>query len=377
LAALTSDLKNQTKIASTSAAKAKLNLGDAKLIIAEDRIGSSLNALSEVSKLIGKLDDAEKNVASALSKFQQATANSEKVLKESGFKSILIALESVLEDSQVASLKKVIKDADERLTTITGLKGRIEDKKVPTVRPDIDAAEEALAQAKASAELAFKLSNGINQAINIVAALITAQATDGVRAKAELEFAKETLDIADKFKNGTNGRNGILGLERWVQRHLFREVCNVGNTHIRTLSKGRYELTLESQVGRERARAGGLDLYVMDAYNGKTRPVQSLSGGETFLVSLALALSLAEVVQSNRGGIELTSLFIDEGFGTLDGDTLESAVSLLESIRSDGRSIGVITHVDQMQKTLPIGMKIHKTARGSSVEQMDALSVVG
>ena len=136
-------------------------------------------------------------------------------------------------------------------------------------------------------------------------------------------------------------------------------------------------MTLESQVGRERARAGGLDLYVMDAYNGKTRPVQSLSGGETFLVSLALALSLAEVVQSLFGGIELTSLFIDEGFGTLDGDTLESAVSLLESIRSDGRSIGVITHVDQMQKTLPIGMKIHKTARGSSVEQMDALSVVG
>ena len=327
--------------------------------------------------MIGKLDDAEKNVASALSKFQQATANSEKVMKESGFKSILIALESVLQDAQVASLKKVIKDADERLTTITGLKGRIEKKNIPVVRPDIASAKDDLAHAKASAELASKLSNGINQAINIVASLITAQATDGVRAKAELDFAKETLDIADKFKNGTNGRNGILGLERWVQRHLFREVCNVGNAHIRTLSKGRYELTLESQVGRERARAGGLDLYVMDAYNGKTRPVQSLSGGETFLVSLALALSLAEVVQSLFGGIELTSLFIDEGFGTLDGDTLESAVSLLESIRSDGRSIGVITHVDQMQKTLPIGMKIHKTARGSSVEQMDALSVVG
>ena len=376
-AALTADLKNQTKIASTSAAKAKSNLSDAKLIIAEERIGSSLNALSEVSKLIGKLDDAEKNVASALSKFQQATANSEKVLKESGFKSILIALESVLQGAQVASLKKVIKDADERLTTITGLKGRIEGKKIPPVRPDIASAKDDLAHAKASAELASKLSNGINQAINIVASLITAQATDGVRAKAELDFAKETLDIADKFKNGTNGRNGILGLERWVQRHLFREVCNVGNAHIRTLSKGRYELTLESQVGRERARAGGLDLYVMDAYNGKTRPVQSLSGGETFLVSLALALSLAEVVQSLFGGIELTSLFIDEGFGTLDGDTLESAVSLLESIRSDGRSIGVITHVDQMQETLPIGMKIHKTARGSSVEQMDALSVVG
>ena len=101
-----------------------------------------------------------------------------------------------------------------------------------------------------------------------------------------------------------------------------------------------------------------------------------MSGGETFLVALALALSLAEVVQSIFGGIELSSLFIDEGFGALDSETLDAAISLLDSIRSDGRSIGIITHVDQMQKTLPIGMRIHKTSRGSTIEQIPHLAVV-
>ena len=192
--------------------------------------------------------------------------------------------------------------------------------------------------------------------------------------KEDLEFAQKAKELAERFKKGRNGAGGILGLERWVQRRLFKEVCNVGNAHLQILSKGRYQLTLDPLKGRERAHAGGLDLYVIDSNNGKTRQVQNLSGGETFLVALALALSLAEVVQSLFGGIELSSLFIDEGFGTLDSDTLELSISLLETIRSDGRSIGIITHVDQMQKTLPIGMKIHKSPKGSSIEQFDLLA---
>jgi exonuclease SbcC len=153
-------------------------------------------------------------------------------------------------------------------------------------------------------------------------------------------------------------------------------VCIESNTHIRTLLNGRYELTLDPLEGRVRARTGGLDLYVIDAGTGKSRQVQDLSGGETFLVALALALSLAEVVQSLSGNLELSSLFIDEGFGTLDSKTLDAAVSLLDSIRSDGRSIGIITHVNQMQETLPIGMKINKTSRGSSIQQIDHLAIV-
>ena len=374
---LKTEIKNQTKIESAAIVRSKAITAEAKAIILKENIDSSLKALSEISKLIKYLESAERNVVSAISKAEEASSNIQKVLKVSGFTTIAAALKAVCEQSVLTEFKQAINESEARLKRITGLEGRIKGKSIPVTRPDTDAAEENL---KAATQLASDVSeraNALGIAVKVVESLVKSQKTVGVSALEDLEFAKTARSLADKFRTGTTGANGVLGLERWVQRHLFREVCNVGNTFIRSLSKGRYELTLDPQKDRERARAGGLDLYVIDANSGKTRQVQNLSGGETFLVSLALALSLAEVVQSLFGGIELSSLFIDEGFGTLDADTLDSAVSLLDSIRSYGRSIGIITHVNQMQKTLPIGMKVHKTSRGSSIEQIDHLSVVG
>jgi exonuclease SbcC len=374
---LKTEIKNQTKIESVSLTKAKALNSEASAIIAEENIDSALEALDDISTLIKQLETAERKVDSASSRAEESAANVQKVLKVSGFATVAAALKAVCEQSAVTEFKQVIKDGETRTTQITRLEGRIKGKTIPKTRPDTDTAEKNLTAATQLAKVASELANALGTAVSVVESLVKNQQTIGANALEDLEFAKTAKALADKFRNGTLGANGVLGLERWVQRHLFREVCNVGNTHIRSLSKGRYELTLDPQDGRERARAGGLDLYVNDANSGKTRQVQNLSGGETFLVSLALALSLAEVVQSLFGGIELSSLFIDEGFGTLDSDTLDSAVSLLDSIQSDGRSIGIITHVDQMQKTLPIGMKIHKTPRGSSIEQMDHLAIIG
>ena len=374
---LKTEIKNQTKIESTGLAKSKVLLADARVIISEDNIDSALEALDDIAKLIKKLESAERKVDSSSSKAEESSSNVQKVLKVSGFATVAAALKAVCDQSALTEFKQVIKDSETRTTQITRLEGRIKGKTIPKTRPDTDTAEENLNAATLASGVASELANALGTAVNVVDSLVKNQKTIGANALEELEFAKTAKALADKFRNGTLGANGILGLERWVQRHLFREVCNVGNTHIRSLSKGRYELTLDPQLGREKAKAGGLDLYVIDANSGKTRQVQNLSGGETFLVSLALALSLAEVVQSLFGGIELSSLFIDEGFGTLDADTLDSAVSLLDTIQSDGRSIGIITHVDQMQKTLPIGMKIHKTPRGSSIEQMEHLAIIG
>jgi exonuclease SbcC len=374
---LKTEIKNQTRNETTALTKSKALLAEASAIISEDNIESALDALDEISTLIKKLETAERKVDSASSKAEESASNVEKVLKVSGFATVAAALKAVCEQAALMEFKQAIKDSESRTTQITRLEGRIKGKTIPKTRPDTDTAEKNLTTATQLAKVASELANALGTAVSVVESLVKNQQTIGANALENLEFAKTAKSLADKFRNGTLGANGVLGLERWVQRHLFREVCNVGNTHIRSLSKGRYELTLDPQDGRERARAGGLDLYVNDANSGKTRQVQNLSGGETFLVSLALALSLAEVVQSLFGGIELSSLFIDEGFGTLDSDTLDSAVSLLDSIQSDGRSIGIITHVDQMQKTLPIGMKIHKTPRGSSIEQMDHLAVIG
>jgi exonuclease SbcC len=114
--------------------------------------------------------------------------------------------------------------------------------------------------------------------------------------------------------------------------------------------------------------AQGLDLYVLDSFNGRKRGVGSLSGGETFLASLALALALAEVVQTHAGGIKIPCLFIDEGFGSLDQETLESAMDALLKLQHSGRTVGVITHVEAMQRQLPIGIRVIKGDTGSRLE---------
>jgi exonuclease SbcC len=326
--------------------------------------------------LIKKLETAERKVVTASSKAEESASNVHKVLKISGFTTVAAALKAVCEQSALTEFKKAIKESESRTTQITRFEGRIKGKTIPKTRPDTETAEENLAVATQSAKVASELTNALGTAVNVVESLVKNQMTIGANARTDLEFAKAAQELAKNFDQGTSGSDGILGLERWVQRDLFREVCIESNTHIRTLLNGRYELTLDPLEGRVRARTGGLDLYVIDAGTGKSRQVQDLSGGETFLVALALALSLAEVVQSLSGNLELSSLFIDEGFGTLDSKTLDAAVSLLDSIRSDGRSIGIITHVNQMQETLPIGMKINKTSRGSSIQQIDHLAIV-
>jgi exonuclease SbcC len=109
-------------------------------------------------------------------------------------------------------------------------------------------------------------------------------------------------------------------------------------------------------------------LYVVDGHSGKSRSVNTLSGGEQFLTSLALALALAEVVQRHAGGMELSALFIDEGFGGLDADTLDTAMDVLLKLHNTGRTVGVITHVEAMQQQLPVGIRINKTPSGSTID---------
>lgn len=373
---LETEVKNQTKIEKESIAKSMTLITAAKSIISEDEIEGALDAVNKIQALINDLDSAERKVVSAVGKAEESSSNLQKVLKVSGFTSIAIAISAECDDASLTEFERVIKESETRETQITRLEGRTKDKIIPQERPDAETAEKNLEVAKKSATIAAELANSLGTALTVVESLVNNQKTIGVNAIKDLEFAKSARSLADKFRIGTTGANGLLGLERWVQRHLFREVCQVSNTYIRSLFNGRYELTLEPQVGREKSKAGGLDLYVIDAQSGKSRQVQNLSGGETFLVSLALALSLAEVVQNIFGAIELSSLFIDEGFGTLDADTLESAMSLLNSIQSDGRSIGIISHVGQMHLRLPIGLKVRKTSRGSSVVHYERPAVI-
>jgi exonuclease SbcC len=161
-----------------------------------------------------------------------------------------------------------------------------------------------------------------------------------------------------------------MRLENYVLAAQLEEIVAAANTRLRTMTSGRYSLEHDDSLAFGGARSG-LGLAIRDEYTGRARATHSLSGGETFLASLALALGLAEVVTGQAGGITLDTLFVDEGFGSLDSETLETAMSTLDTLRAGGRTIGLISHVDSMKEQIPAALRISVTDSGYSRIEAD------
>jgi len=176
--------------------------------------------------------------------------------------------------------------------------------------------------------------------------------------------AERIAALADTISGrGANTRR--MTLEAFVLAAELEEIVDHANVRLDEMSSGRYRLQ-HTDARAARGAASGLGIEVMDAYTGVARPATSLSGGETFLASLALALGLADVVTARTGGIRLDTLFVDEGFGSLDSDTLEIAMGTLETLRHGGRTVGVISHVDAMREQLPVQLRVVAGAHGPS-----------
>ena len=133
------------------------------------------------------------------------------------------------------------------------------------------------------------------------------------------------------------------------------------------MSDGRYEMKRRTEAASRKTQSG-LDIDVIDHYNGSERPVNTLSGGESFKASLALALGLSDEVQSAAGGVRLDTMFVDEGFGTLDDESLRSAVTALVSLSEGNRLVGIISHVSELKERIDKQIVITKSRTGSSVE---------
>lgn len=146
---------------------------------------------------------------------------------------------------------------------------------------------------------------------------------------------------------------------------LLDDVLIEASQRLKSMSKGRYELYRQQHKGRG-AAASGLELMVEDAYNGKQRPVATLSGGESFMAALSLALGLSNVVQAYAGGIQLDTLFIDEGFGSLDPESLDLAVNTLIDLQASGRMVGVISHVPELKERINVRLDVISDRNGSS-----------
>ncbi len=193
---------------------------------------------------------------------------------------------------------------------------------------------------------------------------------EGVKeAKAALtasEDAWQRLDLLADLAVGVNADGGKLSFDRYVMGAVFQEILEMANQRLNLMSGGRYELIHQMEAGRQNAKAG-LEVEILDMATGKQRNSHSLSGGESFLVSLSLALGLSDVVQHHAGGRKLDALFIDEGFGSLDSNALGTALEVLNQLTAGNCLVGIISHVSRLEESIPQKIIVKNSGRGSTL----------
>ncbi|MEF1291370.1 SMC family ATPase, partial [Vibrio sp. M260118] len=186
------------------------------------------------------------------------------------------------------------------------------------------------------------------------------------------ELLEQEYKVYGTLYDVASGKTGSrVSLHRFVLGVLLDDVLIQASQRLSMMSKGRYQLVRKTE-GFKGVAGRGLDLSVEDGYTGKTRDVATLSGGESFMAALALALGLSDVVQSYSGGIKLDTLFIDEGFGSLDPESLDLAIQTLIDLQQAGRMIGLISHVTELKEQMPLRVDVKTSRLGSRVHLVGA-----
>ncbi|MCC3776010.1 AAA family ATPase [Streptomyces sp. UNOB3_S3] len=201
---------------------------------------------------------------------------------------------------------------------------------------------------------------------------LSAEAVADARRLAPLRAEYHRVAELASLAAGTSARNERkMRLESYVLAARLEQVAAAATARLRRMSGGRYTLVHSDARTSGRGRSG-LGLHVVDAWTGSERDTATLSGGETFFASLALALGLADVVTEEAGGVRLDTLFIDEGFGSLDEQTLDEVLDVLDSLRERDRTVGIVSHVADLRQRVPAQLRIVKERSGSSVRQRTA-----
>ena len=175
-------------------------------------------------------------------------------------------------------------------------------------------------------------------------------------------WMKSLSDTASGMLNG----KAKIELETYVQMAYFDRILIRANRRMLTMSSGQYELKRQEQSKNQKEKAG-LDLNVIDHYNGTERSVKTLSGGESFQASLSLALGLSDEIQASAGGIRLDSMFVDEGFGSLDEESLEQALKALAGLADGKRLVGIISHVSELKERIDNKIIVTKQCNGENM----------
>jgi len=297
----------------------------------------------------------------ATTRLQQASARLQRELAGTPFADGAAVQAALKEERWRLDLAERIANVERQLIEVRAVLKSADLADLPEQRPDTAAAQAAMAAADAARTAAVERHSEARTARQEIERL----AAEQQQAAAALQTAQQRASLLSAVADRCLGRTApYISLQRWVLSAYLDEICRYANQRLELMTSGRYRLRLSDEGGRG-GRNAGLGLRVLDAYTGEEREVSSLSGGETFQASLALALGVADAVQAHSGGVHLDALFIDEGFGSLDPDSLQLAMDELDRLRDGGRMIGVISHVGALKERIRAGIAISTGERGS------------
>lgn len=350
------------------------------------KIKTALDRREELSKLIPELEtqrdekqkqknEISEKIAAENAKLEKSKKEEAKLRKDLEFDSKAAAEKKLTElraelSRMEAELKKAQNDFDSAKEAHTKIKERIEALKQQTEgkkAEDVDQLNEQANQLKADiAEVEDTLKALHTSITTNKTALENIRKSSGELSEYEQKY--RWLKALNDTASGNMSGKEKMTFETYIQTTYFDRIIQRANTRFVIMSSGQYELIRRKDALQKSGKIG-LDLDVIDHYNGSTRPVNTLSGGESFVASLSLALGLADEIQSSAGGIHLDTMFVDEGFGSLDGDTLDQAMKALSSLQEGNKLVGIISHVDALRDRIDKQLSVTKTAsQGSKVE---------
>ncbi|KXY45828.1 exonuclease [Bacillus cereus] len=307
-------------------------------------------------------DNASNQFNSAKEKKEETFTRFMKELEQSGFTDQLTYKESKLNDAEMDKLQQEIQSYYSSLEVLTKqieeLKADLKDKEYM----DISSLDEQVRELEISLDIIKEKRQRAQNAVSYITDLHENIKRIDEQIHEEEKAFQELVDLYEVMKGDNDSR---ISFERYILIEYLEQIVQIANERLRKLSNGQFYLKRSERV-EKRNRQSGLGLDVYDAYTGQTRDVKTLSGGEKFNASLCLALGMADVIQAYEGGISIETMFIDEGFGSLDEESLTKAVDALIDLQKSGRFIGVISHVQELKNAMPAVLEVTKQKDGCS-----------
>ncbi|MGO4187087.1 AAA family ATPase [Pseudarthrobacter sp. TAF60_1] len=341
-----------------------------------------LRSLQDAAATLEKAVEARAQLEKANARAEEARLELERALPEAGFGSAEEARAQLLAGAEAAALQAEVRagqDEQARIAELFASEELVLALKEAASDPEIS--EEMVAELQAAAAGASQEARDADLAAGMAARCVESLAAIGSEyrqlagsAREPREHAQLLTALADTAA-GRGENTYRMSLNSYVLAARLEQVAQAASERLVAMSDGRY-LLQHSDARAARGAKSGLGLEVVDQWTGHRRDTSTLSGGESFMASLSLALGLADVVQQESGGIQIDTLFVDEGFGSLDEQSLEQVMDALESLRDGGRVVGLVSHVGEMKQRIGTQLQVLKGRNGSTLRISDAAEVL-